>query len=252
MSQANVIFNFDGVDLTIQCSKTEVMREICQKFATKSEKKMNSLLFIYNSAQLNLDLTFEDQANSQDKFSNTMNVLVCEKERSGFDCPYCGEKIALKSEIFDKIISAIDNIKDTLNGAKLILDNIIKNSNNNSVNSQLKSVNVILDSVNGDIAANTLQLKNLLNDNLIEKIENENNNECKENKKNIIRVEVDIEANKSDNIYLFNRETNNEIDVYLNDKKINMIGDIKDEKKSIKIWKVDYNFEKEGKYIFDI
>ena len=218
MSQANVIFNFDGVDLTIQCSKTEAMREICQRFATKSEKKMNSLLFIYNAAQLNLDLTFEDQANSQDKFSKTMNVLVYEKERSGFDCPYCGEKIALKSEKFDEIISAIDNIKDTLNGAKLILDNIIKNSENNSVNAQLKSINVILNSVNGDISANTLQLKNLLNDNLIEKIENTNNNEFKENKKNIIRVEVDIEANKSDNIYLFNRETNSEIDVYLNDK----------------------------------
>lgn len=218
MSQANVIFNFDGVDLTIQCSKTEVMREICQRFSTKSEKKMNSLLFLYNAAQLNLDLTFEDQANSQDKLTNKMNVLAIKKESSGFGCPYCGEKIRLKGEKFDEIISSINNIKETLNGAKLILDNIIKNSKDNSLNAQLKSINVILNSVNGDIAANTLRLKNLLNDNLIEKIENTNNNEFKENKKNIIRVEVDIEANKSDNIYLFNRETNSEIDVYLNDK----------------------------------
>ena len=126
MSEANVIFTLEGQNLTIQCSKTDKMREICQRFAIKAEKNINSLLFLYGGNQLNLDLTFDEQATSLDKTNNEMKVLAYGKESDGFSCP-----------------------------------------------------------------------------------------------KNVIRATLDIKANESDNIILFNTDINNGIDVYLNNNKIN-------------------------------
>ena len=45
MLEANVIFTLDGVDVTIQCSKEDKIKDICQKFANKVQKNINSLLF---------------------------------------------------------------------------------------------------------------------------------------------------------------------------------------------------------------
>ena len=38
MLEANVIFTLDGVDVTIQCSKEDKIKDICQKFANKVKK----------------------------------------------------------------------------------------------------------------------------------------------------------------------------------------------------------------------
>ena len=38
MQEPNVIFTLDGVDVTIQYSKEEKMKEICQRFVTKYKK----------------------------------------------------------------------------------------------------------------------------------------------------------------------------------------------------------------------
>ena len=97
MSKANVIFTLEGDNLTIQCSKSDRMRDICQRFAIKSEKNINSLIFLYGGNQLNLDLTFEEHANSLDKANNEMKVLVYPNEVDGFACPNCGEKIQLNT-----------------------------------------------------------------------------------------------------------------------------------------------------------
>ena len=35
MLEANVMFTLDGVDVTIQCSKQDKIKDICQKFANK-------------------------------------------------------------------------------------------------------------------------------------------------------------------------------------------------------------------------
>ena len=34
MAEANAIFTLDGIEVTIQCSKEEKMKDICQRFAT--------------------------------------------------------------------------------------------------------------------------------------------------------------------------------------------------------------------------
>ena len=63
MSEAKIIFNFEGIDITIQCSIEDKIKDICQKFATKIESNINSLLFLYGGNQINMELKFKEQAN---------------------------------------------------------------------------------------------------------------------------------------------------------------------------------------------
>ena len=167
-----------------------------------------------------------------------MKVLAYGNESDRFVCPKCGEKIHLNTEKIDEIISSINNIQDTINGTKLIIDNIIKISSINSVNIQLKIVNSTLNTINEDINKNVGKLKNLLNENL--------DNTSITKTKNIIEGELEIKLNEiNNNIILFNTDMNEEIDVYINNRKINMI---KDGTK----WKIDYNFQNDGNYKFKI
>ena len=45
MLEANVIFTLDGVDVTIQCSKEDKIKDICQKFANKVKKILIHFFF---------------------------------------------------------------------------------------------------------------------------------------------------------------------------------------------------------------
>ncbi len=213
MSEANVIFTLEGSDLTIQCSKTDKMKDICQRYAIKAEKNINTLIFLYGGNQLNPELTFEAQATSIDKERKIMQVLVYKNEANGFACPKCGEKIQFNTEKIDDIISSINNIKDTIDGAKLIIENIIKISSINLVNVQLKSVSAILITINEDIKKSVEKLNQLLKESL--------NNINSTKNKNIIKGVLDIKVNEINNsIILFNTDINYEIDVYLNNKKL--------------------------------
>ena len=76
MLEANVIFTLDGVDVTIQCSKEDKIKDISQKFANKVQKNINSLLFLYGGNQLNFLSSFKDLA----KDKNEIKVLVYTNE----------------------------------------------------------------------------------------------------------------------------------------------------------------------------
>ena len=78
MEGANVIFSFDKVDLTIQCTKNDVMKDICQKYSNKIKKKINILIFLYGGNELNYNLKFKDVIT--DKKSNEMNFLFIQKK----------------------------------------------------------------------------------------------------------------------------------------------------------------------------
>ena len=80
MSQAKVIFSLEGTEIIIDCSNEEKMRDICQRYVTKIENNLESLLFLYGENPVNFELSFEDQANSQDKLTNEMKVLVSKKK----------------------------------------------------------------------------------------------------------------------------------------------------------------------------
>ena len=235
MSEAIVEFTFMGNKMIIQCMKEEKMKDICKRYSIKIERHINTLLFLYNGNIINLELSFEEQANIIDKNNRKMNIIVDIKEIDEFICPKCGEKIELNKEKLDEIILLNNNIKDKINGLKMNIENIIKNSIISQINNQLTNINLILNIINEDINKNNNKLKNILNDNILNDI-NEN--------KNIIRGIIDINSYEiNNNIILFNTDNNNDIDVFINNKKINII---KDNNK----WK--YKFNTEGKYIFEI
>ena len=151
MSEAKIIFELEGIDITIQCSIEDKIKDICQKFATKIESNINSLLFLYGGNQMNMELSFKEQANLIDINNNEMNVLVYKKENDDIICPHCNKKLKLKK--IDDIILSNNNIKDTINGIKFNIENIIKLCPNN-ISIQLKNINVLLNTLNEDINKN--------------------------------------------------------------------------------------------------
>ena len=200
MSEANALFTLDGCDLIIQCSKEDKMRDICQKYATKVNENINSLLFLYGGSRINFELKFKEQANSIDKKNNKMSILVYKIENDDFICPKCGEKLHLNVTKINEIILSNNNIKDAINGIKYNIENIIKNSLVNLVNIQLKNINTLLNSVNEDINKNNEKLGKLLNEhkNYINKV-SQNKNVIKgildSNKKDVSNIKT-INSNK--------------------------------------------------------
>ena len=65
-------FTYNGTILTILCNLEDKLKDICQKFATKADLDLESLLFLCNGKQLDLDSLL-----SQLKIdSNKINILV--------------------------------------------------------------------------------------------------------------------------------------------------------------------------------
>ena len=95
MTQAKVIFNFEGIDVTIQCLTNEKMKDICQRYLNKIGKSINELIFLYGGNQLNYNINFKEQANVIDRERNIMKVLVYKREQNENICPKCGEKIKI-------------------------------------------------------------------------------------------------------------------------------------------------------------
>ena len=167
MIGANVIFTLYGVPISIQCNENDVMKDICQKYANKIQRNINTLIFLYGGNELNYNLKFKDVITIKE--SKEMKILVYSKIIDDFICPKCGEKINLNTEKIDNIILSINNLKEIIDSAKLMLENVIKISTVNSINSQLKGINIILNTLNEDINKTKEKVKNLLNEN------NENN-----------------------------------------------------------------------------
>ena len=169
MSNATVIFNLEGIDVKIHCSKEDKMEGICQKYANKIKKNLNSLSFVYGGNYPNFQLCFKDQANLLDKEKNEMKILVFQNETNELTCPKCGEVINLNKEKINDIKSSINNINDILRGAKFIIENIIKISSVDSINVQLKNVNLIFNTLSEDIKKLNRKFDDLINVNNINK-----------------------------------------------------------------------------------
>ena len=251
MSQAKVIFSLEGTEIIIDCSNEEKMRDICQRYVTKIENNLESLLFLHGENPVNFELSFEDQANSQDKLTNEMKVLVFKKKDDGFICPKCGEKIELNTKIIDYLISSNKDIIDNIVGTNLIVENILKDNSMNYLKARIKNIKVLLNSINEDIKKNNEILKSLIKEQININSNKEDNNDLintnEFNDKNIIKGELDIDFNDIKNgVNLFQYFDNFGIDVYLNNSKVNMTQDLDDN------WKIDHNFIKTGKYTFCI
>lgn len=164
MEESKIYFSLDQIITTIQCSPKDKIGDICQKYATKIGINMNLLGFFYGGNELNLELTFKDHANQIDKAKNEMKILVYKKEIDSIICPNCGEKMKLNIEKVDEIISSYNDINDSINGIKLMIENIIKISTINDINNQLKQINDLLNYINQDLIKNNEKLKYFLHD----------------------------------------------------------------------------------------
>ena len=65
MSQAKIIFSLEGTEIIIECSNEKKMRDIRERYATKIETNLESLLFLYGENPVNFELIFEEQSISQ-------------------------------------------------------------------------------------------------------------------------------------------------------------------------------------------
>ena len=231
MAEINVIFIYEGNNMIIQGKKEEKMKEICKRYSTKLGINTKLLDFLYDGKQINLELTYNEINKSNDE----MIILVIKKEIEGLICPKCGKNIIINKEQIDEIKINMNNIKEKINGIKTIIDNAISNSLIEENDIQLKNINLLLNNVNEDLNKNNEKITNIIKDNT-----SDNNYK----NKNIIRGLLYIntyEINKD--IVLFNTDMNNNIDVYINNKKVDIIKDDNE-------WK--YKFLKEGNYIFEI
>ena len=74
---ANMEFYYEGKNIIIQCNKYDRMEKIIQQFMTKVGGKQNSLAFLYNGNTItNMNLTFDQLSNLDDKYRNKMNIIV--------------------------------------------------------------------------------------------------------------------------------------------------------------------------------
>ena len=187
---AKAIFNFNGSNTLIQCLEGDNMKDICIKYSSKINIDINSIYFLYGGNKVNLDLTFEQSANSMDKNKKKMNILVYQLEKEGFVCPKCGESIKLDTKLIDNICLSNNDIINNLLGIKGQLENIINYIVNkkeiNSIDNQIKNINIIINNAIGEIKKNDEKLKQLKN------LNNENKDIIENSKCNIIEGVLDI------------------------------------------------------------
>ena len=54
MAKAKVLFSLEALEIVIDCSTEEKMRDICQRCATKMETNLETLSFLYGEKPVNL------------------------------------------------------------------------------------------------------------------------------------------------------------------------------------------------------
>ena len=138
---AEVIFNYDGNNSSIQCNSNEKMKDIIKRYIIKIGKKKDDIFFLYGGSQINEELTFEEQANSEDKKRNKISILVFDKidnaertnnknnklkKSSNIICPECKENIRIY----------VNNFKITLENCKNMhkIENLLINEFEKSQN----------------------------------------------------------------------------------------------------------------------
>ena len=158
---ANVVFLFNGKELSIQCTKEDKMKDICNRFAIKIDININSLIFIYGGNKINYELTFNQQANLMDNNINQMKILVYQSENDALKCKKCGETIHL--DILYNIIKYNNEQKDILTEMKNQIDNIIKLNNISDIIRKIKLIKIILDNLISENAKSLKDIQNSMN-----------------------------------------------------------------------------------------
>ena len=74
---AQVVFIYNQHNIDIQCNKTDKMKDIFNRFYTKTNTSPNTVFFMYNGmGNINGEISFDQLANNYDKSRNKMTILV--------------------------------------------------------------------------------------------------------------------------------------------------------------------------------
>ena len=225
---AKVIFTYNGIETSIQCLKEDKMKNICNKYVSKTNININSLLFLYSGNTINFELSFKDQANKIDRERNVMNILVYKQNENGLKCPKCGERINVDK--FNEQIQFHLNQNELINELKNEIEIINDCNEISKIKSKIRIINLIIKSLIEENEKYKNNIKNIINGSYKEL--------NVDNKKNIIKGIFNVEDINQD-VAIFNQYVEDEgFDVYLNDKKVDVI----------KSYKIQYkNFLDSGK-----
>ena len=126
---AEVIFNYEGHNIIIQCNINDKMKNIINRFLIKIGKKENdnNLIYIYDAKIVNYELTFTQQSNELDKNRNKMNIIVKSNNDINKDIKEIISKDIICLECGENIFINIKNFKINLYGCKNehIINNIL-------------------------------------------------------------------------------------------------------------------------------
>ena len=147
---SKVIFNYNQIETEIQCEKDETMQQICARYATKIEKELISLIFMYSGKIIDLKLKFENVISDIDLKNEFFKVLVKSMDESVIIdnniikscqsiCPKCKEialfeiknykiKLSCKNGDSTNILLSEYEATQKIDQSKIICD-ICKNNN---------------------------------------------------------------------------------------------------------------------------
>ena len=123
---AEIIFNYEGNDIPIQCNINDKLKKIIVSFLTKCDIKENNenLFYLYNGTRINNELTFNEQANDLDKRRKKMNIVVSKNDEDqnkkreiiSYDilCPQCKESALINIKNFKIDFKGCKNNHDQL------------------------------------------------------------------------------------------------------------------------------------------
>lgn len=121
---AEVEFNYEGTITVIQCTLSEKMKDIINRFKIKVNKNIDKTIFLYGGVQVKEELNFKEQANTLDKERNKMCIIVYKinaidnnkihsNRPKTVICPQCKESTFIEINDDFKII-----LHDCINGHK--------------------------------------------------------------------------------------------------------------------------------------
>ena len=174
---AEVVFIFEGKSIIIHSNKNQKMKDICNNLSIKINIDINSLIFLYEGKQLDLNKILNEITKE-----NKINILVYKYENE--ICSKCGR--ILNNKIIEDIRLINNNINYSLIGIKSQIENIMNDirekKNINYINSQLNNINIIIKNINDDIEKMnnklnqiklTYNINNINKENGINKIKND-------------------------------------------------------------------------------
>ena len=147
MSVINAIFIFNEQSIIMQCSLENTLEEICQNYATKINKNINSFIFLYGGKQVNFDLPLKnlingiqykienmDKSSLPNNFKNDLNNITKTLNVMSEDIQKNNDII---KSILNKSSSTNNKITKKIENTKTINESIINDNKNKKVENNI-------------------------------------------------------------------------------------------------------------------